>query len=63
MKIKNYEYKRNYVNEAKWSKEHYRRYNVCLTDKDNLKLQKILLERNIGFTEWIKLKIKYERIK
>ena len=63
MKIKDYEYKRNYVNEAKWSKEHYRRYVCCLTDKDNLKLQKILQERNIGFTEWIKLKIKNERIR
>ncbi len=63
MKIKDYEYKRNYVKEAEWSKNHYRRYVCCLGDKDNLKLQKILQNRNIGFTEWIKLKIKNERIK
>ena len=41
MKIKDYEYKRNYVKEAEWSKNHYRRYVCCLGDKDNAKLQKI----------------------
>jgi hypothetical protein len=54
---------RNYVNQAIWEKNHYRRYVVCLTDKDNLKLEKILQNRNIGFTEWVKLKIKTDRIK
>lgn len=52
---------RNYVNEALWSKNRYRRYVVCLLDKDNEKLQKILQKRNIGFTEWIKERIRLAR--
>lgn len=54
---------RNYVNEANWAKNHYRRYVVCLTSKDSTKLEKILQKLNMGFTEWIKLKIKNTRIK
>lgn len=52
---------RNYVNEAKWYKNRYRRRVVCLLDKDNEKLEKILQKRNIGFTEWIKERIRLAR--
>lgn len=63
MKIKNGKpYERNYVNEAKWRKNHYKTRNVCLVDKDNEKLEKVLKKRNMGFSEWVKYKIKYERI-
>ena len=60
--IKTSEHKpRNYVNEAKWYKNRYRRRVVCLLDKDNEKLEKILQKRNIGFTEWIKERIRLAR--
>ena len=49
---------RNYVNEAQWRKNRYRRRVVDLLDKDNEKLEKILQNRNISFSEWIKERIR-----
>ena len=52
---------RNYVNEAIWRKNRYKRRVVDLLDKDNDKLEKILQKRNIGFSEWIKERIRLAR--
>ena len=52
---------RNYVNEAKWRKNRYKRRVLDLLDKDNDKLEKILQKRNIGFSEWVKERIRLAR--
>ena len=48
---------RNYQNEKDWAKKQYRRYQVQLKPDEARALEKILEEKNINFTEWVRSNI------
>lgn len=49
---------RDYAKQYEWEKERYKRLSVCLLSEENEKLQAHLELRGIGFTEFVKEKIK-----
>jgi len=49
---------RNYNKESAWQKEKYRRFQAKLHLDEATQLQKHLAENELGFTEWVRLKLK-----
>ena len=51
---------RNYEKEKEWQRTTYRRYQAKLRTDEAAKLDSILIKSNLGYTEWVREKIKQD---